>query len=309
MGQLLTFFSYQYKLKRIKNINLYSFRIDRVPLHNHAFFLSLIQVSIESLYIIMPYSADLARAVLGNLQAQLRSDDFYDVTVYVHATEFRCHRLILCACSKYISDQLETPGSDSVVLTNVSADSFKHVLECIYGAEDVLTDENVSDLWRTAHRLKIDFLFEACEEFILARVSKENCVEIFNLAKSLSSPKVYEEAWNEIVENFQDVYARGELVKLDFEAMFSLVSDENISASSEDSVIAAVSKWIEHCPEITDPEIDNGYGNDGRNTGMMSEHGTDLTTNDRTSFVLELLSSCRLFVVSGNCIQTLAKTK
>ncbi|KAH9510345.1 hypothetical protein Btru_042842 [Bulinus truncatus] len=257
---------------------------------------------------IMPYSEELAKAVVHNLQAQLRSNKFFDITVTIQETPFRCHRLILCACSKYFNDRLQYPDSNELVLKNVKEDTFSQILECIYGGENILTEENASELWRAAYYLEIDFLYKVCEQYKLDQLTNENCVEINNLAKSLGSKKVKKAAWNKLVGNFHDVYARADFVKLDFDDMMAIVCHEDLKVSCEDAVVLAVLKWVSHTPEAADSGDGDGYRNESENGEDVPKRVTDPPTQDRKAFVMELLSSCRLFLASGSCIQKLLDT-
>ncbi|KAH9489040.1 Kelch-like protein 40 [Bulinus truncatus] len=257
----------------------------------------------------MPYSEELAKAVVHNLQAQLRANKFFDITVTIQETPFRCHRLILCACSKYFNDRLQNPDSNELVLKNVKEDTFRQILECIYGGENILTEENASELWRAAYYLEIDFLYKACEKYKLDQLTNENCVEINNLAKSLGSKKVQKAAWNKLVGSFQDVYARADFVKLDFDDMMAIVCYEDLTVSCEDAVVMAVLKWVSHTPEAADIEDGDGYRYASENGEDVPERVTNPPpTQDRKAFVMELLSSCRLFLASGSCIQKLLDT-
>ncbi|KAI8747873.1 kelch protein 24 [Biomphalaria glabrata] len=136
----------------------------------------------------MAISDTLAKSIVQNLQEELGSNTFHDVIISVQNTKFKSHKLILSANSKYFKTIFNTEvgrtSSASIILKNITSETFKLVLDCIYGGKDVLTAANLAAISHAAVYLEIDFLYQACELYQTCRLAKENCVEMANQAKT-----------------------------------------------------------------------------------------------------------------------------
>ncbi|KAK0065350.1 kelch-like protein 29 [Biomphalaria pfeifferi] len=226
----------------------------------------------------MSISDKLAQAVLERLLRQRDSEEFCDVVIRVEKKEFRCHKFILSACSKYFKELFEEHTVDGQDLEFISAETFNNVLSCVYGGIDILTGSNLNKIWEATKWLKIDFLYEACEAFQSEHVDKENCVEMINQAKKMESEKLREVARCVIVNEFQDVSKMDNFVFLKPDDFLDVINDRDLNVECEDQVLSAILKWMQLSTEPTET---------------------------KSRVIVDLLKASRLCLASGRAFQTL----
>ncbi|XP_013087456.2 kelch-like protein 24 [Biomphalaria glabrata] len=226
----------------------------------------------------MSISNKLAQAVVERLLRQRYSEEFCDVVIRVEKTEFRCHKFILSACSKYFKELFEEHTVDGQDLEFTSAETFNNVLSCIYGGIDILKESNLDKIWEATKWLKIDFLYEACEAFQSERVDKENCVEMINQAKEMESEKLRDESLRVIVTEFQDVSKMDNFVSLKPDDFLDVLNDRDLNVGCEDQVLSAILKWMQLSPEPTET---------------------------KSRVIVDLLKASRLCLASGRALQNL----
>ncbi|CAL1532498.1 unnamed protein product, partial [Lymnaea stagnalis] len=88
--------------------------------------------------------SSLACGLQACISQKWEKNEHWDITVIVEQVEFHCHRFILSACSTFFDERLRSENiQNSVVLENMSKDSFQAVLSLIYQGHVSLTPENV----------------------------------------------------------------------------------------------------------------------------------------------------------------------
>ncbi|XP_059164327.1 kelch repeat and BTB domain-containing protein 12-like [Physella acuta] len=201
----------------------------------------------------MAVSEHLAKAVVNAIDKQLNNCTYHDVTVTVEGTEFQCHRFLLSASSKFFRALFQSGMRENqdrkVELKQMTSETFGLVLDCIYKAKNVLSVDNVSDVWQAANQLQIDFLLEACELFQIKRLSKDSCIEINIEAKHLDSKKLLELSWDVLIKDFDYLRKTDDILYLDFEDMKRLVTSDDLEINSEDVVIDLILRWAEFIPQ------------------------------------------------------------
>ncbi|KAI8747876.1 kelch protein 24 [Biomphalaria glabrata] len=263
----------------------------------------------------MAISDILSRSIFQNLQEELEHSTFHDVIISVQNTEFKCHKFILSANSKYFKNfftsERDRTSSAPIVLKNITSETFRLVLDCIYGGEDVLTADNLAAIWHAAVYLEIDFLYQACELYQTSRVTKENCVEMTNQATTFKSKKLKEVAWNMIVKEFKDISRRQDVVLLDAEDMLQIIYSEDLAIDSEDYVVNAIVRWVQHSPEVSDSkgtDDSSQMGYKSREKEMHKENCNNYIKK-RKNYIVDLLKASRLCLVSASCLQSLLDVK
>ncbi|CAL1527833.1 unnamed protein product [Lymnaea stagnalis] len=239
----------------------------------------------------------LARALAKRLEEQLARLSFHDIVIKVQGKDFECHRFVLSACSRHFRDELSSETCDQLPqvleLKEISPETFKLVLECVYGAKENFTVDNVAGVWYAANHLQIDFLCEACENFQFRRLSKDCCVEISIDAKRLNADRLLGDARKLMIKEFDYLRKRDELLALDFEELKLLVGNDDLEAKSEDDVIETILRWT---------RFQSNEANRGSVTGVDS---TILTSKVMKEMLPELLKSARVCLVNGTFLHTL----
>lgn len=89
----------------------------------------------------------------------LRNENFADVTlVTTGGDRFRCHRMLLAACSKFFQDIFISVPCEQhlvVLLKDIKSSDMKHILEYMYTGEVNVEQDEISSIIRAAEELKI----------------------------------------------------------------------------------------------------------------------------------------------------------
>ncbi|KAK0048947.1 kelch-like protein 40 [Biomphalaria pfeifferi] len=123
----------------------------------------------------------VACSIVQSLSDFWKCEELQDFTVTLDTTKFECHRFLLAACSGFFRGLFRSGMKETelkcVTVENISSETFELILETLYTANDVLTNDNVIDIWEAAHQLQIYFLITECEEFAIATLSLDNYID------------------------------------------------------------------------------------------------------------------------------------
>ncbi|CAL1545135.1 unnamed protein product [Lymnaea stagnalis] len=91
-------------------------------------------------------------------------EELQDFVVEVEGKEFKCHRLILSACSGFFRGLLRSGMKESqkrrTRLHGVSMETFTCILETLYTGMDNLTRDNIRSVWLAADQFEITAVFD-----------------------------------------------------------------------------------------------------------------------------------------------------
>lgn len=92
----------------------------------------------------------------------LESETMVDLTLCAEGEKINCHKIVLSACSPYFQDILSTVQSSHpvVVLSGMSAEDVKSIIEFVYRGELNVRAERFSSVLKAAETLKISGLME-----------------------------------------------------------------------------------------------------------------------------------------------------
>ncbi|CAL1535869.1 unnamed protein product [Lymnaea stagnalis] len=178
------------------------------------------------------------------------NDDYSDFTVVVEDKEFPCHKFILGACSTVLNGLLHSNMIETIQnkanIHNMSKETFTVILNAIYKGEDGLTENNVIQVWHATHFLDIRYLVKECEYFVKQNMTLSNFEEFYHHAILLNSESVGHFAKRFMINNFEDIWESTTFLNLSFEDIYMIIEDHFLSAKSEDIVVEAVIKWVNH---------------------------------------------------------------
>ncbi|CAL1548669.1 unnamed protein product, partial [Lymnaea stagnalis] len=188
------------------------------------------------------------------LKSLWEQQDFLDYEVKVEDETFKCHRLILATCSPFFNALFRSNWKETTdkvtTLNDMSSATFKLILTAIYTGSDVLTDENVVDVWKAAHMLQIDFMIKHCEKKIVQGLTLDNFKMMYALAKLLESKPVVNGVVELIIRNFDSVRHSKTFWLLSPDEMLTVVKSNEIVVFSVDNVLDAILKWVDDCKDV-----------------------------------------------------------
>ncbi|XP_041371031.1 influenza virus NS1A-binding protein homolog isoform X2 [Gigantopelta aegis] len=138
------------------------------------------EVSLDSYFSFL--NSNYQEEMLVSLNALRKSGEFCDVKFIVDDHEFPAHRAVLATCSPLLFDMF-TKGDKSATLEmfklkDIDFTSFEHLLTYMYTGRMNVPPEEVQPLYVTALRLKMDLASRACANFLAAKLSPVNCLDI-----------------------------------------------------------------------------------------------------------------------------------
>ncbi|KAK7491044.1 hypothetical protein BaRGS_00017740 [Batillaria attramentaria] len=191
---------------------------------------------------------------------------FCDVTVAIGDETFECHRFMLAAASDFFEASLTSSFYEScsrvvrISHSDVTAESFRMLLDLLYKGKDVVTKETGSDLLKMAVFLQIRFLQDDVEEYLIDNLSPDFCLGIWQLADRYDLRKLAQKAIDMAVAEFEKVSKSEEFLHLPKSLLLIILSSE--TDMSMDDLFRAVIRWVDedesrknHLPELL-PFID-----------------------------------------------------
>ncbi|XP_044749859.1 uncharacterized protein LOC123310453 isoform X2 [Coccinella septempunctata] len=134
----------------------------------------------------------------------LKNENFADVTVVTNGGDrFRCHRMLLAACSKFFQEIFVSVPCEHhlvVLLKDVRSSDMRHILEYMYTGEVNVGQDEISSIIRTAEELKIKGLtgedksgrkdeeHEPMEEAPPSRPSSNHAHTVVHSSSNMHSP-------------------------------------------------------------------------------------------------------------------------
>lgn len=190
----------------------------------------------------------------------LESKRHVDTTVHISGHSYQCHRVILCAMSRYFdamfsSGMLECNAGE-VFLHNAQPETFDSMLHFMYGKNIELTADNVSDILEMSSVYQMPSLQHKCERFLAKDLSTSNCLTRWKLSHLYSCTWLEERAWDMILYNFTDLSVTEEFLTLCTEELIRIISDDRLQVENEELVCKVVLAWLDHDFSRTESVLD-----------------------------------------------------
>ncbi|KAK0041927.1 kelch-like protein 8 [Biomphalaria pfeifferi] len=198
----------------------------------------------------MAYKINISQGIVHSIGTFWKRHEDEDFEVKIEGETIRCHIFILASCSEFFGSLLRSSMREkremTVDLQNISLNIFQLILKTLYTGCELLTKDNVMEVWSAVHRLQIHFLVQHCEVFVLKNISLETLETYKKQAEFLQSEKVSEGVFKYMLENFMNFRKTKAFLRLDFEEVLKLIESDSLAVISEDLVLLSVYEWINH---------------------------------------------------------------
>ncbi|XP_070566087.1 kelch-like protein 10 [Ptychodera flava] len=192
-----------------------------------------------------------------NVFRELRQNrQLCDVVISADDQEFPAHRNILSACSPYFRALFTNGMYESLIplvkIPGVSARIMNQIIDYAYTRDVIITEDNVVDLVVAADQFHILGILDQCVDFLVARLSPDNCIGIRKFAQCYYIPALAEAAFKYTLEHFDEVssnYDKDEFLELSIDELVELVSHDDLNVKVEEIAFEAVIRWIDYDPE------------------------------------------------------------
>lgn len=147
-------------------------------------------------------------------------------------------------------------------MSSFDSNSLGIVLKLIYGFNvelNSLRDEAVViEVLKTANILQIDFIIEFCWNFLVKRISQDNCWSILRLADMMMKKSVYDQVISFIGMHLKQFWQSQDILQVDFTTISNILKSNDLKVHSEEDVFFLMVAWINqdidgrfrYCPEL-----------------------------------------------------------
>lgn len=110
-----------------------------------------------------------------------------------------------------------------------------------------LKDEDLlMDVLKAANLLQIDFIVEYCWNFLMKRISQENCWTILKLADMMMRKQVYDEVISFIGQHLKQFWKSKEILEVDAVTIENILKSNDLKVQTEEDVFFLMVAWINH---------------------------------------------------------------
>lgn len=173
-----------------------------------------------------------------------------DVEFVVDGAQIPAHRVVLAASSPYFNAMFNSDLSErnqcQIELHDVTADAVSLLVDYIYTGDLTISDDNVQALLSGSCLLQMNDVRDACCSFLLRQLHPSNCLGIRNFADTHSCEALQTLSHKYALDNFESVCCTDEFLHLPFKQVRELVSNNEMSVTSEETVYRAIVSWIKH---------------------------------------------------------------
>ncbi|XP_055898400.1 uncharacterized protein LOC106050452 [Biomphalaria glabrata] len=278
-------------------------------------------------------SNKISQGIISSIAELGRKGKFEDFEVIVEGERIKCHSFLLASCSEFFRNLLDSNMKEKqdmkVDLPNVTSKTFKLILNSLYTGEELLTNDNVLEVWSAVHMLQIRFLIQHCEDFIVDNVTIETIPEYKKQAEHFHYQRFTERVLPFMCKNFMSFRKTESFLQLDFKDLMKLIESDQMKVCSEDLVLYSIYDWVSHGKSITIQGIDKNNlrtvskadDANGNSENISSSNQKELNikgdaedsplissqnqANERALYLHPLLKGSRYLLASDDCIRRL----
>ncbi|KAL5968377.1 Kelch-like protein 3 [Taenia solium] len=175
-----------------------------------------------------------------------------DVVLKAGSVEVPAHKNVLAASSPYFHAMFTGDMTESrartVTIGNIDGTALSLLVDFIYTAEVLITEETVQCLLPAANLLQLTSVREACCEFLQCQLHPTNCLGIQRFADMHDCSELLQVSRRFTEQHCGEVLEHGEeFLSLSKEQLINLISSDNIRVS-EEQVFEAALRWMRHDP-------------------------------------------------------------
>ena len=172
---------------------------------------------------------------------------FDDVMLEVESECIPASRLVLSCYSTYFEKmfkcRMKERYENSVKLSGLDALSVKSLVNFIYTGELIIDGENVMGLLRASDYLQLHDAKNFCFEYLIDRITSENCFVILPAAKLYDHKVLTNKIYDFISNHFDKISAGIDFRNLAHDQLISCISHLDRDQAKESSLFSAIITW------------------------------------------------------------------
>ncbi|TKR87121.1 hypothetical protein L596_011577 [Steinernema carpocapsae] len=190
--------------------------------------------------------------VLSNL-SEFRSADFLcDIELEAEGRRIRAHRFVLAAAIPYFRSMFSHNMVESreplIIIRDIPASALEQLIEYAYTSKISINSENVQQMLYAGSILQVDYVCEACQEFLVKYLSVGNCMSIRKFADQHNCTKLISAIDHFSMEHFRDISQCPEFNMISAKHLMVLLQSSDLNIQNEQEVFETVIRWIEVDP-------------------------------------------------------------
>lgn len=171
-----------------------------------------------------------------------------DVILIADDLEIPAHKMVLASCSPYFYAMFtgfEESRQDRITIQGVDYHALCLLVEYVYSAVVVVTEQNVQVLLTAANLLQLTDVRDACCDYLQSQLDPSNCLGIREFADIHGCLDLFNYADTYIEQHFSEVCQFDEFLNLTAEQVEAFVKSDSLSIPSEERVFECVIAWIQ----------------------------------------------------------------
>ncbi|XP_063588131.1 ring canal kelch homolog [Penaeus indicus] len=182
-----------------------------------------------------------------NLNLMRRQSQLCDVVLVADSVEVPAHKMVLASCSPYFHamfTSFEESRQDRIVLQDIDGSALQLLIDYVYTAEVLVTEENVQVLLPAANLLQLTDVRDACCDFLQSQLHPTNCLGIRAFADLHGCLELLSIAESYVEQHFCEVVECEEFLSLTSQQVIKLISSDRLTTPSEEKVFECVMSWV-----------------------------------------------------------------
>ncbi|KAJ8681151.1 hypothetical protein QAD02_016938 [Eretmocerus hayati] len=186
------------------------------------------------------------------MEEYLHKQQLTDVVLIAGQKRIPAHRIVLSANCEYFAAMFTNPlretTENEIELKEVDGNALWTLVKYFYTGTIDLLEDNVEALLSTASLLQLNYIVEICCQFLIKQLHPSNCLGIKKFADIHNCPNLMKTANTYINDNFMEVIWNQEFFHLSADDVANLLQSDDLNVSSEEYVLDALLRWLEHDP-------------------------------------------------------------
>lgn len=190
----------------------------------------------------------LPETVLTGMEVLWRQKILCDVElITADRKRIFAHRLVLVTCSDHFYEEfIEAPsGALQIEVPDIRGATLEVMVEAMYTGKVKVESDNVDDLMLSASSMGMFMLLDACEDFLLEHLAKDNCLQLLGTAFKHGLSRLTEAALEIAAHNFNSVSKKLLFRNLPIEHVAPLLKRNDLTVENELEAFYRARAWID----------------------------------------------------------------
>ncbi|XP_062384993.1 kelch-like protein 31 [Sardina pilchardus] len=189
-------------------------------------------------------------AMLEELSRMRQERFLTDMELACKTKAFDVHKLVISSVSQYLREVLaKDPTLKRLELPTISPLGLANVITFAYLGRVHMSLYTVGCTLWAAMVLRIPHLLQMCSDFLLAELSMQTCVYIWNIATAYGLNPVREASRRYALQNFAQFAETPQFNQLTLEQIVSFLQDDALVLPSEITTFQVAMKWLDFDPQ------------------------------------------------------------